>query len=294
MQPTRRVHCRDHRHHGHTRRPSHGFRRRSFATCIRFPHSGSALPDSFGAAQPPDILRQAEDSYVDELFAGVLAHGASLIAADFPRAFIDVNRAPDDIDPSLLDGPWPGALNPTIRSERGIGLIRRLIGPGQPVYDRLLPVAEVQVRIDDHYRPYHEHLEQTLAALKRRFGAVYHVNCHSMKSVGNATTPDGPAQRVDIVVGDLHGTSCAPGFTALVVEVFASRGYSVAVNDPYAGAHILERHGNPSAGTHSLQVEINRALYMDEQTQERHDGFEKLRMDLESVAADIAAFVSGA
>ena len=256
------------------------------------PHSGSALPESFGAAQPPEILRQAEDSYVDELFAGVPAQGATLIAATFPRAFIDVNRAPDDIDPDLLDGPWPGALNPTIRSERGIGLIRRLVGPGQPVYDRRLPVAEVQARLDDHYRPYHGHLEQTLAALKRRFGVVYHVNCHSMKSVGNATTPDGPVPRGDVVVGDLHGMSCAPDFTRLVADAFASRGYSVAVNDPYAGAHILERHGNPEVGTHSLQVEINRALYMDGSTRERHGGFEKLRADLDSVAADIAAFVS--
>ncbi len=258
------------------------------------PHSGSDLPESFRPAQPPEILRQAEDSFVDELFAGAPAHGATLIAAAFPRAFIDVNRAPDDIDPTLLEGPWPTALNPTNRSERGIGLIRRLIGPGQPVYDRLLPVAEIQARIDDHYRPYHQHLEQTLAALNRRFGAVYHVNCHSMKSVGNATTPDGPVPRVDIVVGDLHGTSCAPDFTMLVVQAFASRGYSVAVNDPYAGAHILERHGDPSSGMHSLQVEINRALYMDESTRERQGGFEKLQAELAAVAADIAAFVSKA
>lgn len=253
------------------------------------PHSGSVPPASFGAAQPPEILRQAEDSYVDELFAGAPTTGATLIAADFPRAFIDVNRASDDIDPALLDGPWPGALNPSVRSERGIGLIRRLVGPGQPIYDRLLPAAEIQARLDRHYRPYHENLEQTLAALKRRFGVVYHVNCHSMKSVGNATTPDGPARRCDIVIGDLHGTSCAPDFARLVVDAFASRGYSTAVNDPYAGAHILERYGDPSAETHSLQVEINRALYMDESTRQRHEGFETLCGDIAAVVADLAA-----
>ena len=191
-------------------------------------------------------------------------HGATLIAADFPRAFIDVNRSPDDIDPKMLDAPWPGDPNPSVRSERGIGLIRRLVGPGQPIYDRPLLVAEVRARLDEHYHPYHEHLDRTLAALRRRFGRVYHVNCHSMKSVGNATTPDGPTRRVDVVIGDLHGTSCRPDFSRLVVDAFAGRGYSVAVNKPYAGAHILERHGNPAAATHSLQIELNRALYMDE------------------------------
>ena len=258
------------------------------------PHSGSALPECFGAALPLEILRQAEDSYVDELFAGVAEQGATLISAEFPRAFIDVNRAADDIDPDMLDGPWPVALNPSARSERGIGLIRRLVGPGEAIYDRLLTVDEIRSRLDDRYWPYHAHLEQTLAAMKRRFGAVFHVNCHSMKSVGNATTPDGPAQRPDIVIGDLHGISCRPEFTRLVVKAFAERGYSVAVNDPYAGAHILSRYGDPAAGIHSLQVEINRALYMDEATRVRHDGFEKLRADLNTIAEDIAAYVGSA
>jgi len=258
------------------------------------PHSGRALPENFGTVLPPDILRQAEDSYVDELFAGVTEHGATLIAAEFPRAFIDVNRAPDDIDPDMLDGPWPVALNPSVRSERGIGLIRRLVGPGEAIYDRLLPVDEIRARLDDRYWPYHGHLEQTLAALKRRFGAVFHVNCHSMKSVGNATTPDGPVRRPDIVIGDLHGMSCRPEFTRLVAEAFAQRGYSVAVNDPYAGAHILSRYGDPAAGIHSLQVEINRALYMDESTRQRHDGFDRLRTDLNAIAEDIASYVGSA
>ena len=258
------------------------------------PHSGSALPESFGTVLAPEILCQAEDSYVDALFAGVAERGATLIAAEFPRAFVDVNRAPDDIDPDMLDGPWPVALNPSVRSERGIGLIRRLVGPGQAIYDRLLPVDEIQTRLDDRYWPYHRHLEQTLAALKRRFGAVFHVNCHSMKSVGNATTPDGPAQRPDVVIGDLHGASCRPEFTRLVAGAFAERGYSVAVNDPYAGAHILSRYGDPAAGGHSLQVEINRALYMDESTRQRHEGFEKLRIDLDAIAEDVAAYVGSA
>ena len=258
------------------------------------PHSGATATVAFGSVLPDEILAQAEDSYVDELFAGVAGHGATLIAAAFPRAFVDVNRAPDDIDPELLDGPWPEPLSPSVRSERGIGLIRRLAGPGQPIYDRRLPVAEVAARLARHYHPYHEHLEQTLAALRRRFGSVFHVDCHSMKSVGNATTPDGPKPRVDIVIGDLRGASCRPDFTRAVAGAFAGRGYSVAINDPYAGAHILERHGDPEAGVHSLQVEINRALYMDEATRRRHEGFERLRADLDAVTADIAAFVAEA
>lgn len=258
------------------------------------PHSGDTETVEFGSVLPVEVLRRAEDSFVDALFADVAEHGATLIAAEFPRAFVDVNRAPDDIDPEMLDGPWPGAAKPSIRSERGIGLIRRLVGPGEALYDRLLPAAEVSARLDDHYHPYHDHLEQTLASLRRRFGAVFHVNCHSMKSVGNATTPDGAVQRPDVVVGDLHGQSCRPDFTRHVAEAFSGRGYSVALNDPYAGAHILERHGDPEGGTHSLQVELNRALYMDEATRERHDGFDRLRADLEAIASDIAAFVRAA
>ncbi len=256
------------------------------------PHSGDTETVEFGSALPVEVLRRAEDSHVDALFADAAEHGATLIAALFPRAYIDVNRAPDDIDPDLLDGDWPDPLRPTIRSERGIGLIRRLVGPGDVIYERSLPVAEVAARLDDHYRPYHAHLERTLTGLRQRFGQVFHVNCHSMKSVGNATTPDGPTVRPDIVIGDLHGRSCRSAFTRLVVGAFSSRGYSVAVNDPYAGAHILERYGDPEGGAHSLQVEINRALYMDEETSSRHDGFERLRADLSGVAADIAGFVA--
>lgn len=258
------------------------------------PHSGDTEAVDFGSALPTAVLRRAEDSYVDALFADVAEHGATLIAAAFPRAFIDVNRAPDDIDPDLLDGDWPEPVNPSIRSERGIGLIRRLIGPGDVIYERPLSVADVLSRLDDHYRPYHAHLHDTLAGLRRRYGKVFHLNCHSMKSVGNATTPDGATPRVDIVIGDLHGRSCRPEFTRFVVAAFSSRGYSVALNDPYAGAHILERYGDPEGGTHSLQVEINRALYMNEETRGRHDGFERLRADLGAIAADIAGFVSAA
>lgn len=257
------------------------------------PHSGDSAAVEFGSVLPLEILRQAEDSHVDALFADVAEHGATLIAADFPRAFIDVNRAPDDIDPEMLDGPWTGRVNPGIRSRRGIGLIRRLVVPGEEIYDRLLSVAEVAARLDNHYHPYHQHLEQTLASLRRRFGAVFHVNCHSMKSVGNATTPDGPMRRPDVVVGNLHGRSCRPEFTATISRAFCQRGYSVAVNDPYAGAHILERYGDPEGGTHSLQVEINRALYMDEETRARHDGFGRLRTDLTVIAAELASFVAG-
>ena len=256
------------------------------------PHSGDTESVDFGSVLPVEVLRRAEDSYVDELFADVPEHGATLIAAAFPRAYIDVNRAPDDIDTDMLDRPWIGAANPSFRSERGIGLIRRLVGPGEALYDRLLPVSEVAARLDDHYHPYHLHLEQTLASLHRRFGTVFHVNCHSMKSVGNATTPDGPAERPDIVLGDLHGRSCRPDFTEVVSQAFAARGYSVTLNDPYAGAHILERHGNPQNGTHSLQVEINRALYMDEATRRRHDGFERLKSDLGAVVYRIAGYVA--
>ncbi|NNG04711.1 MAG: N-formylglutamate amidohydrolase [Inquilinus sp.] len=258
------------------------------------PHSGTDLPAGFGAAAPLAILREAEDTHVDTLFAAAPEHRATLIAARFPRAFVDVNRAPDDIDAELLAEPWPGPFRPSVRTERGIGLIRRLVVPGQPIYDRKLPVAEIEARLTRYYRPYHDHLDETLSALQRRFGAVWHVDCHSMKSVGNATTPDGERRRTDLVIGDLHGRSCEAAFTERAVLAFARRGYSAAVNDPYAGAYILERHGRPAEGRHALQIEFNRALYMDERTREPTAGFDRLRADVTAAIGELAAYVEEA
>ena len=251
------------------------------------PHSGHAYPRDFAFTCPLPVLRQAEDTHVDELFAHAPEHGATLLCALFPRTYIDANRAVDDIDPAMLDGPWPEPLAPTDKSAAGMGLIRTLCRPGLPLYDGRLSVAEVSERIDRYYRPYHFQVAAILEGLRASFGAVWHVNCHSMPS---ATAPGmrrggGP----DFVVGDRDGTTCEPGFAALVADVLTDLGYSVAMNDPYKGVELVARYSDPQSGRHSLQLEINRRLYMDEETLERHEGFARLQADLGTLMHRICA-----
>ena len=255
------------------------------------PHSGTEYPADFGYSCPLAQLRSSEDLYVEDLFAAAPDQGATLQAALFPRCYIDVNRALDDLDPALLDAPWPDPLAPGAKTKLGIGLVRRFAKPGLPVYDRKLPVAEVAGRIERYYRPYHHGLDEACNRLHAKFGVVWHINCHSMQSRGSSMTDDGPtAMRPDFVLGDRDGTSCAPELTDFVRRVIAGRGYTVKVNDPYKGVELVRRHGRPAERRHSLQIEINRALYMDEATLERADGYDRLKADLSHLVEALANF----
>lgn len=254
------------------------------------PHSGVIYPDDFRPAAPFDVLRTAEDTWVDELFAAAPEGGATMLAAEFPRSYIDVNRNLGDLDPQLFDGRWPGKLDPGEKTKLGIGLIRRLARPGLPVYDRKLSVAEIEARIARYYRPYHDELAAILDARHRRFGAVFHVDCHSMASKGSDMTPDGAAQRADFVIGDRDGTSCSRGFTDVVVTTLRAHGYDVRVNDPYKGVEILRLHGRPSEARHSLQIEINRNLYMDEVTRGKSGNFPRLQAQIGGLIRTLAEF----
>ena len=251
------------------------------------PHSGSVYPADFHFACPLPLLRQAEDSYVDELYASVPEHGGTLLLALFPRTYIDPNRAVDDIAPDMLDGSWPEPLNPTDKSAAGMGLIRTLVRPGMPLYDGLLPVDEVAERIDRYYRPYHFQLARTLDTLASRFGVVWHVDCHSMPSGG----PGGRAMP-DFVIGDRDGTTCDPGFTAYVAGRLRRMGHSVTLNDPYKGVELVRRYADPARGRHALQLEVNRGLYMNEETLERTAGFAALQRTLSALAAEVCAYAA--
>ncbi len=254
------------------------------------PHSGDLYPADFGTVAPIWPLRTGEDAFIDELYAAAPLHGAVLIAAEFPRSYIDTNRDVLDIDPELLAEPWPVPLKPSQKTELGLSLIRRLAVPGQPMYDRRLSVAEVQARITRYYEPYHDALKIALDGLHQRFGAVWHVDCHSMKSVGSTMSTDNGARRPDFVISDRDGTTCAPAFIGLVVGLLRERGYSVNVNDPYKGAELVRRHGRPAEHRHALQIEVNRALYMDEVHITRTEGFPKLKADIDLLIAALAAF----
>jgi N-formylglutamate deformylase len=254
------------------------------------PHSGDHYPEDFDHAPPRAEVRAAEDAFVARLWQGATLSGATLLEAGFPRAYVDPNRSLDDLDPALLAQPWPQPLAPSRKTRQGIGLVWRFARDGAPMYARTLGVGEVQARIERYWQPYHETLARVLDEVHGRFGAVWHVNCHSMPSVGDRNADDPGRERADFVVGDRDGTTCEPGFTRLVVATLAALGYRVAVNDPYKGVEIVRRHGRPRENRHSLQIEVKRSLYMDERTLSPSQGFEPLRRNLARVAAAIAGY----
>jgi N-formylglutamate amidohydrolase len=257
------------------------------------PHSGSEYPEDFGYEVALDRLRQSEDSWVDDLYATAPRHGAALLAARFPRSYIDPNRTLADLDPELLAEPWPDAMEPSAKTRLGMGLVWRLLNTGEAIYTRRLSQAEIRHRIDRFYRPYHAALSGLLDETHRRFGRFWHVNCHSMPSVAgrNAVQEEGTV-RPDFVLGDRDGTSCAPGFTAFVQATLEDMGYDVRINDPYKGVELVRAYSDPRRGRHSLQIEVNRKLYMDESTLARSAGFPKLQRDLERLVLALREYAT--
>ena len=241
------------------------------------PHSGSLYPDDFSFCCPFDALRTAEDSYVDELYAAAPEFGAILIGALFPRSYVDPNRAADDLDPALFVGPWPRPLSPSHRARSGLGLVRRVARPGIPIYDRKLTVEEALARVDRYHAPYHRVLDEACERVHRKFGIVWHINCHSMPSQRRGKKGGHCA---DFVLGDRDGKTCAPELTEFVARVLRGRGYTVRVNEVYKGVEIVKRQGHPAAGRHSLQIEVDRALYMDQKTLEKTPDFAALQADI--------------
>lgn len=258
------------------------------------PHSGTLYPDDFGYALPFERLRTGEDTDVHVLWEALPSVGATLLEANFPRAYVDPNRDVEDIDPGLLDTPWPTPLALSEKTRLGIGLIWRDAGKSgkDPIYARKLGVAEVQNRIDRYHAPYHAAMREQIEAAYARFGAVWHLNLHSMPAnsyEGLQIQSDHPL--ADVVLGDRDGTTASPEFTAMVAEAFRRRGFSVAFNDPFKGVALIARLGRPAERRHSLQVELHRGLYMDEQTRARGAGFGALQSALAGVSAEIADYV---
>jgi N-formylglutamate amidohydrolase len=252
------------------------------------PHSGAVYPEEFAYCCPLPVLRRAEDAYVDELYEAAPAHGATLIGALFPRSYIDVNRAADDFDPGILSGAPPPYL--MTRPATRVGLVRRNAQPGVPIYDRKLDPDDVLARIERYHTPYHRVLDGSCDRFHRQFGAVWHVNCHSMPSYGNRRNGR-KGEHGDFVLGDRDGTTCAPEFTDFVAGFLRGLGYEVRINDGYKGVEIVRRQGRPAERRHSLQIEVDRALYMDQKTLEKLPNFDRLKTDLTSLVEAIAGFV---
>ncbi|MFP4313594.1 MAG: N-formylglutamate amidohydrolase, partial [Alphaproteobacteria bacterium] len=236
------------------------------------------------------------------LFSFAPDYGGTLLTAHFPRSYIDVNRAADDIDSDLLHGGyWPehqfGPIDPTSRSDAGIGLIRRLVKPGVPVYDRYLSAEEIQARIQTCYNPYHTALEGLIEQAHYNFGEVWHINCHSMPhSSARPRMPRGiqgmQARHSDFVIGDRDASTANQDFTHTLRDYLKKLGYHVSINDPFKGVELVRRYSNPARGRHSIQIEINKSLYMDEETGEKNRNYTALKSDIEKLVAFIAGYAS--
>src|SRR6202030_4023125 len=253
------------------------------------PHSGRVYPREFLLASRLDLatLRRSEDSFVDELIAGVVARGHPLVRAHFPRCYVDVNREPYELDPRMFDGRLPSFANTrSMRVAGGLGTVARVVGDAQEIYDQRIPVDDALRRIEGLYKPYHRALRRLVTRVHRDFSAAILVDCHSMPSIaGNRDE----RPRADVVIGDRYGTSCVAVVADTIEAALQNAGYSVSRNKPYAGGFITEHYGNPPAGLHAIQLEINRALYMDERRYEPIVSFSRLAADLEMLADRLAA-----
>tara|TARA_E500000331_G_scaffold179925_1_gene173284 strand:+ start:1954 stop:2820 length:867 start_codon:yes stop_codon:yes gene_type:complete len=255
------------------------------------PHSGSMYPDDFRAAANHLTLRRMEDAFVDELFEAAPNCGAILIAARFPRGYIDPNRSDDDIDPNALSD-WRGKANPTSKSEKGKGLIWTHVHGLQSLYNRKITDFEINHRIETYWRPYHAAVHNAYETLYAQFGCVFHLNCHSMRSMGNQHGVNGVVSRPDFVISDHDGTSSESAFLDTVITYLRETGANVDVNQPFKGAELTKRYSDPSCNKHALQIEINRGLYMNETTVEKSTNFENMRTTMSGLAQTICNFAA--
>jgi len=260
------------------------------------PHSGTRFPPDFGAAVSDFDLRDGEDCFIDTLYLPATALGVPLLAAQFPRTYLDPNRHEGDVDLDLIDdGHWPHPHVPSGKHRIGKALIWRTLDDGRPIYDRKLRVEEIVARIARCHQPYHGALRRLLDDAHARFGCVFHINCHSMPDIGGKMGEGGAGRRrADFVLGDRDGSTCAPAFTAHVAEVLRGLGYHVAINDPYKGVELVRAYSDPAHGRHSLQVEINKRLYMDEAARTPHAGFDDLQRDLMTLLRAVIGFAQQA
>ncbi len=259
------------------------------AVIFNSPHSGSIYPRAFLATAQLDLatLRRSEDTFVDELFAGVVPSGHPLMRAHFPRCYVDVNREPYELDPRMFDGRLPSFANTrSMRVAGGLGTVARVVGDAQEIYDQRISVDDALRRIEGLYKPYHRALRRVVTRVHRDFGSAVLVDCHSMPSAAGSRDE---RPRADFVVGDRYGTSCVGAISDAVEAALTGLGYSVSRNKPYAGGFITEHYGNPSAGLHAIQLEINRALYMDERRYEHSEAFAGVAADMVVLADRLGA-----
>ena len=252
-------------------------------------HSGQTYTRQFLERSQLDrhSIRSSEDAFVDLLFQGVTELGAPLISAVAPRAYVDLNRSPDELDPALIEGAPRFPHNPRVSS--GLGVVPRVVANGRSIYAGKIPLDEARARIERYWRPYHAALSRLLEESRALFGEAILIDCHSMPHEAIEGSAAGRARRPDVVIGDRFGAAAAPEVVDRVEAAFLSAGLSVARNSPFAGAYTVQHYGRPSRGQHAVQIELDRALYMDERSIRPTEGFDDFRRCLTGVAAEIAA-----
>ena len=254
------------------------------------PHSGSHYPQSFLDASRLDRhqIRQSEDMFVDALLAQAPSHGIGVLSANYPRAYVDLNRAPYELEQALFEDTLPSHIDRhSARAAAGLGTVPRLVAENTPIYDGKLNFAEAEQRIETVYHPFHRKLEAALRGLQNRFGYAVLLDAHSMPSQATRLSANG--RRIDFVLGDRHGRSCDARLADWLDAELTARGWQVSRNKPYAGGYITERYGRPADGVHAVQLEINRAIYMDETSYSKHAGFRRLQKDLTTLVSAFAA-----
>jgi len=270
-------------------------REQTLAAVFASPHSGRDYPKPFVRQSRLDLLslRRSEDSFVDDIFAAAPDCGAPLLRALFPRVYVDPNREPYELDPEMFDAPPPPfAKTRSPQIAAGLGTVAKCISDGREIYAEKLPIADALRRIETLYMPYHRALGQLVSDTRARFGFCLLIDCHSMPSTTSATTTRKIGRMPEIVLGDRHGTSCAPVLIDTVQGILEGQGYKVVRNVPYAGGFTTQRYGHPAAHVHALQIEINRALYMDEARFEPTPGLATLAGHMRDVIQAVGAVPS--
>ena len=250
--------------------------------------SGREYPKQYRSPLPFTTVHDNVSMYVEDLWAGAPDVGATLLYCTFPNTWIDVNRSELDMDPAIVDGKWPVELKPTPRTLEGLGLIKTKARYGEPFQEGKLTVAEIEERLNRYYRPYHAELKRIADDLHARFGRLRQISCHCMSAVGAPTHPDAGKERADFCVSDLKGQTASKAAMELVVETLKAAGYSVSVNSPYIGNELIRRIGNPSRAIDSIQVEVNKKLFMDTKTFRPTEGLPKLKADIDGLLKALA------
>jgi N-formylglutamate amidohydrolase len=252
--------------------------------------SGREYPHDFRSPLPFTVLHDNVSMYVEDLYAAGPSLGASLLYACFPNTYIDTNRSAADIDESLIEGKWPGAIKQSDFTSRGLGLLKRLSRYGEPLQERKLTIDEVQQRLAIYHEPYHAELARMLSQMQQQHGVAFQLSCHCMSAVGAPTHADPGKPRADFNLGNMNGATCSPEFMSFLARTLEGLGHSVSLNFPYYGGELIARHADPRAGIESVFIEVNKKLFIDTKTFKRTANFDRLKSSIDKMVRAVVTY----